>query len=216
MTKSKWRLLLITSLITAAPMLYGASVYSRLPRIMATHWGLNNQPNGWMPRPLAVFGLPLLMVAFHLLSMGITYYSDHAKNSAALQGQRMERVVVWIFPAVSVVATTVTIRFNLGSSINMRFWALVLVAAILILIGNYLPTVPEVGFGHFGFHLPWRVRNQSGMRKTARIMGYFYVVSGVIILLSLFFSPTVSWILILLFIAANLVLMAISYSWTAR
>ena len=31
------------------------AVFSRLPYRMPTHWGLDGNPNGWMPRPIGAF-----------------------------------------------------------------------------------------------------------------------------------------------------------------
>ena len=47
-------------------------------------------------------------------------------------------------------------------------------------------------------------------------MGYYYVISGVVMLASLFFSPIVSWVFLGLFVVGNFVLMAVSYRWTAH
>ena len=48
--------------IVAATVLYTMSVYSSLPERMATHWGINGQPNGWSPRAFGAWLLPGIMV----------------------------------------------------------------------------------------------------------------------------------------------------------
>ncbi|WP_155286363.1 DUF1648 domain-containing protein [Lacticaseibacillus zhaodongensis] len=211
MSKSKWHTLILTSLVTIAPILYGASVYSRLPARMVTHWSINNQPNGWMARPMVVFGLPLLMLLFQLITVGSTYYAESKQPHAM---GRMGRVVAWIFPVISVVMYAVTIRAGVGNNVNIRFWALLIVALILILIGNYMPTVQETNSRYVGMRFPWHVTNHSGARKTARALGYLYVLSGAIVLVSLLFPPMVSAICIGLFILANFLVLSFSYRWT--
>lgn len=214
MTKNKWRTLCVTSLVILAPILYGVSVYGQLPARMVTHWGANNQPNGWMPKALMVFGLPVLMLVFHLIAVGTTYYSDRHVQMP----QRMERFVAWIFPVITLVAYVTTIRYGLGDHINTRLWAMSLIAVILVVMGNYLPTVPAESASRltFGLHLPWRVTNRAGAQKTLRVLGYFYVASGVVMLLSLFFSPNVSWAALILFLLGQPVILGLSYRWTTR
>lgn len=199
--KSKWKSLLVTSLVILAPILYGVSVYNQLPARMVTHWGFNDQPNGWMTRPMVVFGLPCLMLLIHLVAVGATYHAS-AKGRPA---PRMERVVAWIFPVITIVAYTITIRYGLGKTIDIRLWTVIMVAAILIFIGNYLPTVPLESVKKSGFH-PGKVDGQSDLRS----IGYCLVLFGVLTLLSLFFPPMVTVIVLVFFIVSLLILMLMS------
>ncbi|WP_159459264.1 DUF1648 domain-containing protein [Secundilactobacillus mixtipabuli] len=200
--KNKWRSLLVTSLVILAPILYGVSVYDQLPVRMVTHWGFDNQPNGWMVRSMVVFGLPILMLLIHLVTVGATYHASAKGHSAP----RMERVVAWIFPVITIVAYTITIRYGLGETIDIRLWTVIMVAGLLIFIGNYLPTVPPESVNKGGFHLG-KANTQSDLRST----GYCLVLFGVLTLLSLFFPPIVTVIVLVLFIISLLVLMMISY-----
>lgn len=44
------KLTVITTLITLLPIVLGIVLYDRLPDVVATHWGIDNQPNGWSSR----------------------------------------------------------------------------------------------------------------------------------------------------------------------
>ena len=44
------KLTVITTLITLLPIALGIALYDRLPDVVATHWGIDNQPNGWSSR----------------------------------------------------------------------------------------------------------------------------------------------------------------------
>ncbi|MCH5462654.1 DUF1648 domain-containing protein [Lactobacillus sp. LC28-10] len=205
--KGKWKTLLVTSLVILAPIIYGVSVYNRLPARMVTHWGFNNQPNGWMVKPLLVFGLPCLMLLIHLVAVGATYYAG-AKGRPA---PRMERVVAWIFPVITIVAYTITIRYGLGEAVDIRLWTVIMVAAILIFIGNYLPTVPPESVNKSGFHL-----SKSSSQSDLRSIGYCLVLFGVLTLLSLFFPAILTVIVLVLFIISLLGLMLVSYRKSAK
>lgn len=196
--KSKWKTLLVTSLVILAPMIYGVSIYSQLPARMVTHWGFDNQPNGWMAKPLLVFGLPCLMLLIHLVAVGATFHAGVKGRPAP----RMERVVAWIFPVITIVAYTITIRYGLGEAVDIRLWTVIMVAAILIFIGNYLPTVPPESMNKGSYNL-----GKASSQCDLRSIGYCLVLFGVLTLLSLFFSAMLTVIVLVLFIISLLGLM---------
>ena len=63
MLKENKRTLIITSIVTILPILIGVFLWNRLPDVMATHFGINNEANGFSSKVFAVFGLPLLLLA---------------------------------------------------------------------------------------------------------------------------------------------------------
>ena len=70
MMKANKKTLIITSIVTILPVLIGIICWDRLPDVMATHFGMNNEANGFSSKVFAVFGLPLvLLAARHLLCL---------------------------------------------------------------------------------------------------------------------------------------------------
>lgn len=63
--ENKWKIL-ITTLIVLLPILVGCLLWDRLPDTIATHFGVDNEPNGFSSKAFAVFGLPGIMAALHL------------------------------------------------------------------------------------------------------------------------------------------------------
>ncbi|MCI1985376.1 MAG: DUF1648 domain-containing protein [Lactobacillus sp.] len=178
--------LLYTLPVILAPLLYGVAVYSRLPERMASHWGFNNQVNGTMARPFVVFGLPLLMVVVQLIIVGATAYASRHGEQAV----RAERVLIWIIPVVTVVAYLTTLQINLGQALDLRRIVVLLVAAIFMTVGNYLPTVPA----QYQRQPAWlqRRRSPAAWRRSTRRLGYAMVGGGGLLLLSLLFPAWAS------------------------
>ena len=48
MIKQNKKLLLLTSVITLLPVFIGLFLWNQLPDSVATHFGLNNQPDGYL------------------------------------------------------------------------------------------------------------------------------------------------------------------------
>ena len=63
MLKSNKKTLIIASIVTLLPVLIGIVLWNRLPDRMAIHFGINNEADGFSSRALAVFGLPLFLLA---------------------------------------------------------------------------------------------------------------------------------------------------------
>lgn len=188
--------LALTLPIILAPMLYGLAMYSRLPQTMATHWGIDNQVNGTMPKAFMIFGLPLLMALFQ----AVVILVPRKKASAP----RFERMVIWIMPVITVVAYVATIQINLGHAWDIRRVAMLLVAAIMIAMGNYLPTVdPDYQSYKLGMR---HVAKRPDAKKVYRRLGYTMVGFGVLSLISLFFPPMISAIVIGLMIIVMLII----------
>src|SRR5512138_3563202 len=59
--------LIISSLLILAGILAGLLLWNRLPEMMASHWDVNDQVNGYMPKFWGVFLMPLITLGMLLL-----------------------------------------------------------------------------------------------------------------------------------------------------
>jgi uncharacterized membrane protein len=50
---NKWKIL-ISSILTLSPIIFGLAVYDILPEQIATHWGIDGEANGWSSTLFAV------------------------------------------------------------------------------------------------------------------------------------------------------------------
>lgn len=80
MLKRAWKTLLITSIVTLLPIPVGLVLWDRLPDVMATHFGTNNEANGFSSKPFAVFFIPLFCLAMLWICAVITANDPRKKN----------------------------------------------------------------------------------------------------------------------------------------
>ncbi|CAM3027196.1 DUF1648 domain-containing protein [Lactiplantibacillus plajomi] len=188
----------LSYVVILLPMVYGIWNYRALPNLMATHFGGSDlHPDGFMTKPVAVFGLPLLMIAIQLFSVTMTHLNAKHKGAAP----RFERVVIWIVPLIAVVTYTMTIAYNLGHLVDIWRISISMVGVVFIAMGNYLPTVSATAYQrmHRGFNLHpeawqyWKYR-----------FAYLLVGSGVLLLLSILTVPMVSAVIIGVVVVAML------------
>ena len=57
MLKENKRTLIITSIVTILPILIGVFLWNRLPDVMATHFGINNEASLWASPASAGIGM---------------------------------------------------------------------------------------------------------------------------------------------------------------
>lgn len=169
--------IILTALITAAPMLLGLALWSRLPETIATHFDMNGVPNGWSSRAFTVFGLPLFLVAVHLLCAFGTMMDPKRKNIQ----DKMYKLVLWICPVISVLVCTAVYLYALGVNVDMARTAEVMVGILFIIIGNYLPKCRQSYT--MGIKLPWTLHDEENWNATHRFGGWLWMAGGVAYLL---------------------------------
>lgn len=97
MKKEIKKTLIITSIITALPILVGVVLWNQLPDTIATHFGSDGTPNGWSSKWFTVFGLPLFLVIINAICT-IGCEKDPRRSRYP---EKMMKIVYWICPIVS-------------------------------------------------------------------------------------------------------------------
>ena len=166
------KLLAITTIIILLPIIIGLLFWEQLPETMATHWGNDNQPNGWSSKPMAVFGIPAVIAALHVFCLIVTY-ADPKKSNI---GAKAMGIVYWILPAVSVAVMSATYAYALGIGVNIGMICCLLMGIIFIALGNYLPKA-KLNYT-FGYKIPWTLNSEENWNKTHRLAGWLMVICG--------------------------------------
>ena len=174
--------LLLTTLVCLLPMLAGAALYSRLPETMATHWGLNGEADGWSSRAFAVFGLPLIVTALHLL----VYFGLNADPKRANMSGALRTVSHWICPVVSVLCGGLTLANALGYGVRVERVVPIFVGLVFVIVGNYLPNTKQSYT--MGIRLPWTLHSEENWNRTHRLAGFLWVLGGLYFIVMSFFG----------------------------
>ena len=116
MLKHKKKLIVFTSLMTLIPMFTGCILWTRLPDLIATHFGADNRPNGFSSKGFTVFGIPVLLVLMHLFLLFLASADPKAKNI----GRKPFGILFWIFPLTSILTGFIT--YAIGLPFGRRFY----------------------------------------------------------------------------------------------
>ena len=178
MLKANKKTLIIASIVTILPILIGLLVWDRLPDVMATHFGMDNEANGWSSKAFAVFGLPLFLLAMEWIAAVVTSQDPRRQNISP----KMFTLVLWIIPMVSVVCGAAIYTYNLGMKVDISFFAMLFTGLMFIVIGNYLPKARQNYT--IGIKIPWTLADEENWNRTHRLAGYLWVAGGILMILA--------------------------------
>ena len=134
-----------------------AALYKRLPDPYPTHWGFSGQVDGWTPKPLGPFLVPLAMALVH----GIMLLVERAgrRDEAAIGSRRVLEIVHTATLALLLLTVLVGLRVALGGEVDVTRLLLGSVGVFLAVTGNYLGKLRRNRW--IGVRTPWTLARQA-------------------------------------------------------
>jgi uncharacterized membrane protein len=81
MSKRRIGLSILTSIIILLPIVAGVLLWDQLSPQMPIHWNLKGAVDGMVPKAVAVFGFPAVMLVLHWISTGLTKRESEGKRT---------------------------------------------------------------------------------------------------------------------------------------
>ncbi len=187
--------LIITLLFVILAVAFSAAVYGRLPEQMASHWGVEDQVNGYTSRFWGAFLMPIIslgMLALFLLLPNI----DPLKTNIAKFREFFNAFIV-LFLAFMLYMHFVTISWNLGYK-NFKMSAAMLPAMGLLFMYAGLMLRKAKRNWFIGIRTPWTLSSDMVWDETHRIGSILFFVSGVLALIGGFVGGFAAFLLILI------------------
>ncbi len=182
MIKKNRKVLLITSLVILLPIVAGAVLWDQLPDAVPFHWNIQGEVDGWVSKPIAVFVLPLVMLALQWVCVFATL-ADPKKQA---HGEKVLHLVFWLMPVLSIFLHVLTYVTALGGAVKMEMIMPIFMGLLFTIIGNYLPKCKQNYT--IGIKIPWTLNSEENWNKTHRFAGRVWVVSGLAMMLTGFFG----------------------------
>ncbi|MGN1151259.1 MAG: SdpI family protein [Lachnospiraceae bacterium] len=183
--------IIITSILTLCPIILGLILWDQLPDRVATHFDINNVPNGWSSKGFAVFGIPSVLFLLHIFCIVATKFDPKNRNVS----RKLISVIIWIVPVISIVVNGAILLYAIGRTVNMGMIANLLCGILFLAIGNYLPKCRQNY--SIGVRTPWALNDEENWNKTNRFAGWCFLFVGVGFLLnSVFTLPAILFLVI--------------------
>ncbi|MDO4198964.1 MAG: SdpI family protein [Erysipelotrichaceae bacterium] len=167
----------ITTLVCLIPMVAGLLLYDKLPDTIATHWGMNDNPDGYSSKFAAVFVFPAIMALVNIFVPLIMKADPKEKN----MDENLKNVVYWIIPLISLLCSVLTISEGMGIHINISGAVPIVLGVMFAYIGNYMPKTRQSYT--MGVRLPWTLNSEENWNRTHRIAGFVWVIGGLLMVL---------------------------------
>lgn len=174
--------LIVSFLAVAAMVALAGWAWTVLPpdARIAVHWGLNDRPNGYMPKAVGLFLSPAIALGLSLFFAALPSIEPRRLNLIA---SRKLYLTGWYgVLAILGVAHLFVVRNAMGLR-NAGPHAIVVAAALLlIVVGNFLGKSRSNFF--IGVRLPWTLSSDLAWEKSNRIAGRGLVATGFATLLA--------------------------------
>lgn len=203
MIKQNKKMILFTLVLLLLPIVMGLFLWNQLPDTVVTHWGADNQPDGYSSKAFAVVGLPAILLAIHLICIIAANIDPKAKNI----NNKMFSAVIWICPFISIVTCAMVYGYNLGYQFDMGFFSSLLIGVLYIILGNFIPKIKQNYT--IGFRIPWALNNSDNWYHTHRFGGKCMVIGGIALIVTSPFENV--WVLLVVAIIPCILPVIYSY-----
>ena len=180
MIKKNKSTLILTSLVILIPILIGVILWNKLPEQMPFHWNIKGEVDGWASKTMAVFFMPLFMLAMHWVCVAAASMDPKSANYQP----KMFALVLWLCPVMNLVLNTLVYANALGYDFSIEIILPLLMGAMFLFIGNQLPKMKQTYT--MGIKLPWTLDNEENWNKTHRFAGKIWVGGSLIIMATAF------------------------------
>jgi uncharacterized membrane protein len=195
-------LLLVTTLA-------GVLHWNGLPDPMASHWGINDQVNGTMPKFWGVFLMPLISLGLVLLFLLIPAIDPLKVNIAKFRDAF--NLFVAFMTLFLMYVQGLILAWNLGFTYFKMSTSLMPALGLLFILVGYMIRKAKRNF-FIGIRTPWTLSNDKVWDETHRVGSWLFMGSGVLTILGSFFGGmTAFWFLFVPLIGTAIFLVIYSY-----
>ena len=196
-------------LLLAAATAAGLLLWNRLPDQMASHWDINDQVNGYLPKVWGVFLMPLISLGMFVLFLAIPAIDPLKANIAKFRGAFNLFIVLIV--AFMLYIHGLTLAWSLGDTdFKMSTSMLPAMGLLFIFLGFMLRQAKRNFF--IGIRTPWTLSSDTVWDKTHQLGAILFMASGVLAFLGgIFGGMTAFWFLFVPLIGSTVFLLVYSY-----
>ncbi len=147
---------------------------------MPSHFNISGEVNSYINKNIGAFLAPVIMI---VIWIGMVYLPkvdpkrSHYAKFAKSYGLILNLLITFFF-----IIQLVIISVSLGVNVPVNTVIPFAVGLMFIVIGNYMPKSKSNFF--YGIKTPWTLSSEISWRKTHRLGGILFVLSGIIIAIS--------------------------------
>src|SRR5215213_7928680 len=181
---------IVVLLMIVAATMAGMALWNQLPDQMASHWGPNDQVDGYEPKFWGVFLMPLITLVMLVLFLVIPSIDPLKANIAQFRG--VFNLFISLIVVFMLYVYALSLRWNLGyTNFGMSKAMLPAMGILFFFIGYMLRKAKRNFF--IGIRTPWTLASDRVWDETHRIGSVLFMISGVFAFLGSFFGGTTAF-----------------------
>ena len=175
--------IIFSILIILIAVLFSAVLYSHIPNQMISHWNFAGEPDGYMPKYIGLFLMPLISIAALFLFILLPKIDPLKKNVKKFENYYY--IFIFVFILFLFYLHIVSILLNLGINLNIIHFIIPGFTALLYFMGFLTEKAKQNWF--IGIKTPWTLSNEQVWNKTHKLGGLLFKCSAAIALFGLIF-----------------------------
>lgn len=199
---SKWKIL-ISLIVIAMTSVAGIILWDKLPAQLPVHFNLNSEPDNFMPKAAAIFGIPAFLMAIQLLCLLDTHI-QFKKNG---QVRKYLPYIIWLVPAIAIFVMGSIIMFSLDIKFNLTLFVTIFLGVLFVILGNVMPKVTQNMI--FGIRIYWTLKSEDNWFHTHRVGGFAFVIGGLLMI----FTSLLENIYVTTTLLIATAIVPVAYSW---
>jgi len=205
---------IISITLIAIAVIAGVVLWAQLPEQMASHWNVNDQVDGTMPKFWGVFLMPLVTLGMMALFLIIPNIDPLKANIA--QFRETFNVFIVLIIAFMLYIHGLTLAWSLGfTNFKMSAAMLPFMGVLFIAIGVMLRKARRNFF--IGIRTPWTLSSDSVWDKTHQLGATLFMVSGALAIIGgLLGGMAAFWFLFVPLMGSTIFLVIYSYVLSQR
>lgn len=200
---------IVVLLMIVAATLAGLLLWNHLPNQMASHWNVNDQVDGYLPKVWGVFLLPLITLGMFVLFLVIPGIDPLKANIA--QFREAFNLFIVLMVAFMIYIHGLTLAWNLGyTNFRMSGAMLPAIGLLFIFLGFMMRQAKRNFF--IGIRTPWTLSSDTVWNETHRLGAVLFMISGTLAFVGgLFGGMTAFWFMFIPIMGSTLFLLVYSY-----
>lgn len=199
---------LMTVLLTSSISVW---TWDKLPSRtqIPVHWNVEGEVDVYGSKEIVLLIVPLFLLFSVVLFSLLPRLDPRQKNLQ--QSQKTYRIIWGSTTILFSILHIIIVRASLGHNINIGVIMAYLMGTLLMVIGNYQGKIRS---NHLlGIRTPWTLTSALAWKKTHRLGGYLFFLTGFFVFASGLFEngPLTLWILMIGLIASIVFLVGYSY-----
>ena len=173
-------MIIYSGVVVGAMTLLSVWAWTQLPADaqVPIHWGIDGRVDGYAPKDVGLFLLPLVTAGVAALLAVIPRFEPRRAN---LERSGKAYGAIWIAVVTLLGAIHVlAIAVALGAELEVSRLILIGAGLLFVVIGNYLPTVRPNYL--VGIRTPWTLASDLSWVRTHRVGGRLFVVEGLVLI----------------------------------